>query len=128
MIYYGNSDKLKNQNTGFVKCFVAHEKYREQIEQLVDYFKNSTEIKYKIINKYELICLSVKSSDYCFAIIAGLQYIENHNLDNIYIINSKGEIQDNSINFENKSISEQISEKIKNNIQKYEENNPFLEN
>ena len=124
MIYYDNLDKIKHQqNMGFVKCFVAQEKHSEQIEQLANYFEKSTEIKYKIIKKYELNFLAVQNNDYCFAIVAGLQYIENHNLNNIYLINAKGEVQNDSILDSNKSLNEKIKDKIK-----HCEENPFLEN
>lgn len=128
MIYYGNLDKSDIQNWGFINCFVALEKYSEQIEQLASYFEKQTDIKHRIEKKYEMICLQVAKQDYCIAAVIGLQYAESNQLNKIYLITQNGEKYQGQNYLSEQEKIQLLNEKIKEKIKPSEENSPFLEN
>ena len=129
MIYSGNLDKFNKQDLEFVNCFVAREKYSEKIEQLASYFEKQSNIKYRIIKKYEMVCLQVAKQDYCIAAVVGLQYAEDNQLDNIYLITLKGEkYQEKNHFLSEQEKLQQLNEKIKEKIKQSEDKSPFCEN
>ena len=128
MIVFDNLDEYKNQqNAGFVNIFVAEQKYAGQIEQIAQYFENKTQIKYKIFEKYGLVCLQVAQQDCCLAVVVGLQVITQNQLNNVCLITTKGKIiKDPNSVLSSKEQTQLLNEKIKEKIK--QDNSPFLEN